>query len=121
MKQENITGTFIGRQKNGLKFIITYNEGELDCEEWYEQKQEDIVAVDKWIAENVKKSSSRYKITSYGLKHLLQHETGVYLTNNCFKSFMLKNGHTPRNLELVNNTFDIKLPNHPKIDPNMLI
>lgn len=33
--------------------------------------------------------------TSYGLKHLLQHETGLYLTNNQFKHAMLLSGYYP--------------------------
>lgn len=35
------------------------------------------------------------KHTSYGLKHLLQHETGLYLTNNQFKHAMLLSGYYP--------------------------
>lgn len=35
------------------------------------------------------------KHTSYGLKHLLEHETGLYLTNNQFKHAMLLSGYYP--------------------------
>ena len=33
--------------------------------------------------------------TSYGIKHILQHDTGIYLTNNQFKDAMLLSGYKP--------------------------
>ena len=47
---------------------------------------DEIRSVDTWIRENIRKNRSIYKGgTSYGLKHILQKDTGIYLTNNAFK------------------------------------
>lgn len=35
--------------------------------------------------------------SSYGLKHILQNDTGIYLTNNQFKDAMLLSGYYPAN------------------------
>ncbi len=35
--------------------------------------------------------------TSYGLKHILERDTGLYLTNNEFKDAMLMCGYKPTN------------------------
>lgn len=40
--------------------------------------------------------------TSYGIKHLLEKDTGIYLTNNQFKDAMLLCGYKPRNSSALN-------------------
>ena len=47
--------------------------------------------------------------TSYGMKHLLEHDTGVYLTNNEFKDAMLLAGYRPVNPNSLNWKYRIEL------------
>lgn len=46
--------------------------------------------------------------TSYGLKHILEDEIGVYMTNNQFKDMMLHAGYRPASFEQLNWRFCIK-------------
>ena len=49
-----------------------------------------------WIKENIKpRKTPNYMHTSYGIKHLLQRDTGIYLTNGEFKDAMIKSGYDP--------------------------
>ena len=49
-----------------------------------------------WIATRFRKVSyTNNKRSSYGLKHYLEEDTGIYLTNNQFKDAMLKAGFKP--------------------------
>ena len=51
-----------------------------------------------WIQRNLApKKSANQTHSSYGIKHLLQHDTGVYLTNGEFKDAMIKSGYDPIN------------------------
>lgn len=45
--------------------------------------------------------------SSYGMKHILEHDTGIYLTNNQFKHAMLISGHEPDNARRLNWLFRI--------------
>lgn len=67
-------------------------------------------AVDEWIRQNVRAAG---KIlpgrTSYGMKHLLEHDTGIYLTNNEFKDAMMLAGHPPVNAGEMNWRYRIVL------------
>lgn len=53
----------------------------------------------KWIKENfIPIKSTNYKCgTSYGLKHLIQYQEGLYVTNEQFKKAMLLCGFKPGN------------------------
>lgn len=46
--------------------------------------------------------------TSYGLKHLLESCTGVYMTNDQFKDMMLKQGFYPQKEKEENWVFKVK-------------
>lgn len=49
-----------------------------------------------WIADNLRpRKTPLLSRTSYGIKHLLQRDTGLYLTNNEFKDAMLLSGYEP--------------------------
>lgn len=67
-------------------------------------------AVDEWIRQNVRAAgivlSGR---TSYGMKHLLEHDTGIYLTNNEFKDAMMLAGYSPVNPRELNWRYRIVL------------
>ena len=59
--------------------------------------------VGKWIKNNIEHADSILEdCTSYGLKHLLEHDTGVYLTNNEFKDAMLLAGFEPVDPDVLN-------------------
>lgn len=75
-----------------------------------EHKEEEIRAVSDWIMSNIIPADSvLYGYTSYGIKHILQHDTGIYLTNNEFKDAMLLAGFTPVNPRELNWRYRIKL------------
>ncbi len=58
-------------------------------------KEEMDIAMD-WIAENIlPRKTPLMERTSYGIKHILQRDTGLYLTNNEFKDAMLLSGYNP--------------------------
>ena len=66
--------------------------------------------VEGWIRNNIRKSRTICEgRTSYGLKHILQHDTGIYLTNNAFKDAMLLAGYAPVNPNELNWRFRILL------------
>ena len=69
-----------------------FEDGELISERRYDE----IRLVDEWIRKNIRRSRSILTgRTSYGLKHILQNDTGIYLTNNAFKDAMLLAGYSP--------------------------
>lgn len=62
-----------------------------------------------WVRQSVLPSSYvNPHRTSYGIKHLLQHETGIYLTNNQFKDAMLLCGFLPANRTKIDWEYRIK-------------
>jgi hypothetical protein len=62
----------------------------------------------KWIKENIvaaDKANDRH--TSYGIKHILERDTEIYLTNNEFKDAMLMCGYCPVDENELNWTYCI--------------
>ena len=58
--------------------------------------EEEVRTVMSWIGENISpRKTPLYGHTSYGIKHLLHRDTGIYLTNNEFKDAMLQAGYKP--------------------------
>lgn len=56
-------------------------------EQLEEEEQEKAL---KWVAENMKPANTvNNSHSSYGLKHDLEHDTGIYMTNNQFKDMIL--------------------------------
>ena len=45
--------------------------------------------------------------TSYGLKHILENDIGIYMTNNQFKELMLLSGFAPARIDELNWSFYI--------------
>lgn len=72
--------------------------------------REELALVMDWIAENIlpRKRVLRGS-SSYGLKHLLERDTGVYLTNDRFKAAMLLAGYLPADPDEVNWHYRIQL------------
>lgn len=65
-------------------------------EQLSKDKQEQLL---NWINENfIKIKSTNYRCgTSYGLKHIIQYQKGLYTTNEQFKKAMLLCGFEPGN------------------------
>ena len=62
------------------------------------RSQEEIDTVCRWIDMNLfPRKTVLDSHTSYGIKHILERDTGIYLTNNEFKDAMLMCGYTPVN------------------------
>lgn len=62
-----------------------------------------------WVAWNFFPAQKLYPYrTSYGLKHVLQKRTQIYLYNNQFKEAMLMNGFWPRDPSELNWVFYIQ-------------
>lgn len=80
--------------KNGRPY--TNENGAVDDRLVSGRDDGELLQIDGWIRENVRKSRSVCKgRTSYGLKHALERDTGIYLTNNEFKDAMLLAGYRP--------------------------
>ena len=62
----------------------------------------------KWCKEHfIPTKSFNDKHTSYGLKHILQHQNGTYLTNGQFKGAMILSGFRVKSVEDLNWVFNI--------------
>lgn len=63
----------------------------------------------EWIGNRIKQAKSENKHqSSYCLKHILQHETGLYVENDEFKGLMCRCGYAPVNPSALNWTFRIR-------------
>lgn len=52
----------------------------------------------QWIEENIQaRKTPLYNWSSYGIKHFLEHQSKLYMTNGEFKGAMLHCGHKPVN------------------------
>ena len=70
------------------------------------QEIQDIVL--SWIRNNfLPRKTELTGSTSYGLKHILQSDMGIYLTNNEFKDAMMMCGFNPVNPNKLNWTYRI--------------
>ena len=68
------------------------------------RSEEVIEKVYDWIKKGfIKRKTPNYDCkTSYGLKHILEHDTGIYLSNNEFKDAMLMCGFVPADPDELN-------------------
>lgn len=90
--------------KNGRPY--TDENGAVDAALISDRPLEEIDKVARWINKNM--VPARRKLNghdSYGLKHVLQHDTGLYLTNNEFKDAMLLMGFAPVDPNALNWTY----------------
>lgn len=71
-----------------------------------DEKEQEIVF--NWIDKNIMPRKTELDTrTSYGIKHLLEQDTGIYLTNNQFKDAMMHCGYMPVNPNELNWTYRI--------------
>lgn len=62
----------------------------------------------KWVADNiVPRKTPMYDRTSYGIKHILQDDTGIYFTNGQFKYIMERAGYEACNPNDINWSYRI--------------
>lgn len=97
----------ITRIKNCRPYTVNSNgsiDNRLMTDEPLDVKHE----VLKWITENIHpRKTPNLKHTSYGLKHIFQRDTKIYLTNNEFKDAMMICGYYPTNEHKLNWTYCI--------------
>ncbi len=103
--------------KNGRPYTI--ENGYEDSGLITSRRDVDIRAVGTWIRENIRKGRTVYKgRTSYGLKHVLERDTGIYLTNNEFKDAMLLTGYFPVDAAELNWRYRIVMVKEEHYNPN---
>jgi hypothetical protein len=61
-----------------------------------------------WIRSRLRPSKVLSDYTSYGLKHLMEDETGVYVTNGEFKGGMAACGYEPLDASQVNWSYHLR-------------
>ena len=80
---------------------------------------DEVAVIGEWIRRNIRKSRSVLKgHTSYGLKHILEEDTHIYMTNNEFKDAMLLAGFQPVDANALNWTFRIVLLREENVNPS---
>ena len=82
-------------------------------------KEAEIRIVGEWIRENIRPAKEILAgRSSYGLKHVLHQDTGVYLTNNQFKDAMLLAGYKPIDPNELNWHYCIALTREINVNPS---
>lgn len=90
------------------KDVFSVETGE-DKEHFCELTAEERDKVLTWLYYNVLPAKTPlYGYTSYGMKHLLEDRTRIYMTNNQFKEAMLYSGFLPANPDVLNWNFYIR-------------
>ena len=80
--------------KNNRPF--TNENGFIDAGLITDKDPEEMEEVFKWIHEKlIPRKTHLTGRSSYGIKHILERDTGIYLTNNEFKDAMLLCGYSP--------------------------
>ena len=81
-------------QKNGKPY--TNENGYTDSKLLSDMPEDVQGVVLLWIANNIYPRKTPLRgITSYWLKHRLQHDTGVYVTDDVFRNAMMLSGYHP--------------------------
>lgn len=85
-------------ERNCSKIIDGHAWTELDHELFSDMRPDEQERIRVWIRQNiVPRKNACHGHTSYGIKHLLERDTGIYMTNNQFKDAMLVAGYEPVN------------------------
>lgn len=96
--------------RNGRPITVNFESGTADKTLVYDLPGEDLALVNSWINDNIRPADcNRTGYSSYGLKHLLERDTSVYLSNNQFKHAMLLSGYEPNDPDELNWDFNIVL------------
>lgn len=88
--------------KNGRPCTIESNDIDVRLiDENHSEKEIEIIC--EWIRSNfIRTKTANFDKSSYGLKHILEDDTGIYLTNNEFKDVMLMCEYEPVNPNALN-------------------
>ena len=83
------------------KDVKVFSKGE--CYHFNELEREEQEKALKWIKANIEPRQTPLEgHTSYGMKHVLEHRTNIYMTNNQFKEAMLRCGFYPVKVDELN-------------------
>ena len=81
----------------------------------------EITTVMEWIRKNIRPSDAIYPRTSYGLKHMLEDDTHLYLTNNQMKDALYLAGFKPVDPDELNWSFRICFPRELIYNPSPFV
>lgn len=82
----------------------------VDPDDCFSDSFKEAMQISKWIKDNILPSSSvNLRYTSYSLKHLLENDIHIYLTNNQFKHAMMLAGYMPEDPNELNWRYCIEL------------
>ena len=107
--------------KNGTPVTVEADSKIIDAALLYALPDEKIAQISEWIKKNIRAADrNRSGYSSYGLKHELERDIGIYLTNNQFKHAMLLSGFVPNDPNALNWDFNIVLTRTIIENPNPL-
>lgn len=100
-----------GKTESGISYGHPYTiiDGQEDTKRLEDMPQDEIDAIGEWIRANIRRDSSVLPVTTYGLKHMLKRDTGIYISNNGFKDAMLRAGFEPIDASRTNWCYRIAL------------
>jgi hypothetical protein len=82
-------------------------------EDYLTLTEEEKAIVSMWICDRIepemKKLKPEQRRNSYGLKHRLERETGLYVTNGQFKGGMKEAGYKAFDVDWINWTYEIRI------------
>lgn len=97
---------------------VTTYKNDIDNKLLTDVSYEDVMQINKWIKDNIRTSNSINERNSYSLKHVLEKDTRIYLTNNQFKDAMLLAGFNPVKEDEINWRFRVALVREINNNPN---
>ena len=87
----------------------TDENGHIDAALLTDCTPDEIRKIGEWIRKYVRHSDEEHFYSSYGLKHVLEIDTRIYLTNNQFKDALLLAGFDPINPNELNWRYNLHL------------
>lgn len=93
--------SWVNAIRDGKGNIVSYevhtrHEGDKNGDHFEEMLDEEQEKVLDWLEANlIPRSTPMNSSTSYGMKHVLEYRTNIYMTNNQFKEAMLLLGYYP--------------------------
>lgn len=93
---------------DNLEIESVADDGAVDDWHFAAMAPEERETVLNWLYWNLIPSEKTTIGNSYGMKHVLQDRTRIYMTNNQFKEAMLQAGYYPKNPTALNWTFHLK-------------
>lgn len=96
----------------------TNENGSVDDKLITDRPSQELKVISNWIKKNIVPSDTPYDGNNYSLKHLLEHDTGLYMTNNEFKDAMLLTGFLPVDPDALNWEYNIICFQEINMNPN---